>query len=104
MFRHMRVNPIRAVQDWASKKKMKNLLLVKLKGQPPGSGVDVANDDPLWAVAVMELLREHPQLMAVRMKDGLMLARRVEFDGGVSDPLHRAMKSIGAIVHPGDEP
>lgn len=101
----MRVNPITAVRDWSKKKHMKEVLSNELrKHGGPGEGVEVPSDDPLWAVAVMELLREQPMLKAVRMHDGIVLCRRAHFEGGTSAGLKQAMESAGFAVGPGDKP
>ena len=98
----MRLNPIRAAQDWSAKKKMKAHLMAALKNQHSGCGVDVPSGDPLWEVAVLELVREFPQqVTAVRMKDTIMLTKTSNFN--VSADLKTSMNGIGAIVNPGDK-
>jgi hypothetical protein len=99
----MRLNPIRVAQDWSHKKKMKAHLLEAVKNQRAGgTGVDVPDDDPLWAIAVEELLKEHPQtLTAVRSQSRIMLCKTGNFN--VSADLKNSMNGIGAILHPGDK-
>lgn len=98
----MRLNPIRVAQDWSHKKKMKVHLLAALKNQRSGTGVDVPNNDPLWAIAVEELLKEHPKtLTAVRMQSTIMLCKTSNFS--VSSDLKTSMDGIGAILNPGDK-
>jgi len=98
----MRLNPIRVAQDWSHKKKMKAHLLEALKTQRSGQGVDVPDDDPLWAIAVEELLKEHPQtITAVRMQSTIMLCRTSNF--AVSPELKTSMNGIGALLDPGQK-
>lgn len=98
----MRLNPIRVAQDWSHKKKMKAHLLAALKTQRSGQGVDVPDDDPLWAIAVEELLKEHPQsITAVRMQSTIMLCKTGNF--AVSPDLKASMGDIGALLTPGQK-
>jgi len=100
----MRLNPIRAVQDWSKKKQMKAALVRELeKRRQPRVGVEVPSNDPMWAVAVMELLKEHPKLKAVRMNESVVLCHRAQFDGDTSEGLKQTMQAGGFILNPGDK-
>jgi len=117
-----RLNPIRAVQDWSAKKRMKAVLLQQLKLQPAGGGVEVptywcgqpnchctsgctkqADTGPLWAAAAMELVREHAEITIVRMRHSLVLARRREIDAGLSNQLRTSMRNSGALPTPEED-
>jgi len=97
------MNPIQAVRDWSKKREFKAALLARARQLKPGQGIDLRPWDPLEAVSVQELVREHPQLTVVRMKDSFTLCIRSQVDGALSDTMKDSMTRVGAIVKPGDE-
>lgn len=119
----MRLNPVAAVRDWSAKRKMKEVLISLLRNQPPGAGVEVPtrwcgtancaclptrctkapDTGPLWAAAAMDLVRAHPAITVVRMREGLALCKRTEIDASLSAPLKQSMSAAGALPQPGDD-
>ena len=97
----LRLNPIAAFHDYTHKKRIKEALLAQLRKVPPGTGVEVERG-LVAAAAVVELCREHPELVFTKWRDGFMLTRRVEFDENLTDVAKKGLRNTNTLINPGD--
>ena len=101
----MALNPIRALRDFSKTAQAARELYaaVTYAHKQHKCGIDVPNNDPEMAVAVMKMMAKHPELIIVKNKKNLTVAFREDFAPTVSADLHETMKKDGFIATPGED-
>lgn len=104
----MRLNPIRAYHDFQKKKHLKSVLLAKLREAKPNEGVEVPREGEeaaMYAVAAVELCREHPdKYIATRMNHTVLLMRKNAFAEGTSADVKAAFRATDSMINLEDDP
>lgn len=103
-------SPITVYRDWSKKQAVKKQVLgafivaerASRESGRPFVGLDLPQDDAVAAVALQELLREHPQLLVVRFKERMVLCRERAYTATTSDPTRQSIEQAGLLVRPGD--
>ncbi len=88
--------------DWSRKQALKTQLVESLQRIPPGSpqGVDLPGDDPLYAVAAQEILKD-PRFRIIRGPKHLTLMWAEGVARGASSELREQLQRDGVIVGQG---
>lgn len=91
------------MQDWSAKRALKEQLLQALARIPHGSpqGVDLPQNDPLYAVAVQELLKDNPQFRVIRSGTTFTILKDSGVTAGASGALREQLTRDGHILGPG---
>lgn len=89
---------VQLVQDWRRKEQLKKDLWEQLKRLPPGRGITLHNpNDPQVARAIIELLKEHAQMIEV-LDNGfaITLMHKITMHAGASrEAAEMARKDLG---------
>ncbi|MDO8691637.1 MAG: hypothetical protein Q7R39_16810 [Dehalococcoidia bacterium] len=101
----MRLNPFQAHRDYTAKRALKAALLQAVKKLPPGGGVELdrsQQQSPLYAAALMELLKEEDgKLTVVKTEKSWTLCRTRQM--ALSSELRNTLDRDGYLINPGDD-